>query len=85
MKTISQYLEEFEEKFGYPTLNCIAPQQGEAIEDVLRTALTEVAKGMVGEKKEPTCFRNGNTHTFCGNSFNSAIAEQEEKLKELMK
>ena len=87
MKNISQYLEEFRAEFR---CSCGHTPFGEHLEpnatykemeDFFRKALTEVAKGMVGEKID---FNNQDDYPR-SRAWNAAIAEQEEKLKALMK
>jgi len=82
MKTLTQYLDEFYNKFAYPNLNCLSLEQHKNVEAFLRTALTEVAKGMVGEKRE---YKDTTVSVFSAQGHNQAIADQEEKFNKFIK
>jgi hypothetical protein len=88
MKNISQYLQEFREEFR---CSCGHTPFGEHIEpnatykemeDFFRKALTEVAKGMVGEKRE---YKDTTVSVFSAQGHNQAIADQEEKFNKFIK
>jgi hypothetical protein len=87
MKTLTQYLDEFYNKFAYPNLNRLSLEQHKNVEAFLRTALTEVAKGMVGKETNEANedkYASGQDYSH-DDGYNKAIAEQEEKFNKFIK
>ena len=81
MKNISQYIQEFDEDFyteGQFECDC-----HEKIKAFLRTALTEVAKGMVGEKQYLD-FGDDQEDYKAIRRIDKFIAEQEEKFNKFI-